>query len=97
MSFCWRHVGADCHHSLQALKFMKSCLHIEQRDHHVCVGTSYDVLFIGPLRGRAFVGFYMLLVLFSPAAGGSPVIFFSALSFSSDFDRGTYELSIHHG
>ncbi len=32
---------------------------------------------------------------FCPAAGGPPVLFFSALGFSSDFDRGTYRLSIH--
>ena len=30
-------------------------------------------------------------------AGAPPVIFFSALSFSSDFDRATYGLSIHNG
>ncbi len=32
----------------------------------------------------------MTFFTLSPAAGGSPVIFFSALRFSSDIDRGTY-------
>ncbi len=48
-------------------------------------------------RKRQGLGVNLLEYIYSPAAGGSPVLFFSALSFSSDFDRGPYELSIHHG
>ncbi len=38
----------------------------------------------GPMHGNA-------------GAGAPPVLFFSALSFSSDFDRAKYGLSIHNG
>ena len=67
----------------------------------LCVMVHFSSLFtLPPLKVNIILKTLILKLVsdpYSPAAGGSPAIFFSALSFLSDFDRGTHELSIHHG
>ncbi len=43
------------------------------------------------------ISFWLPGLIINAGARAPPVLFFSALSFSSYFDRGTYKLSIHNG